>query len=727
VNNKRVQVKAPALSSSTAPVEAIETRPLLPLGAMVVASLLGAAGKVVAEEEKTLAPVTVTATAEAQDGLRATRTRVGRVVQDPHDIPQSVVTVTRSLMDEQETNTLREALRNVPGISFNAAEGGRSGDNMMLRGFYTFGDIYLDGIRDTAQYNRETFNLEQVDVLRGAAAMLFGRGQAGGVINQVSKTPMLYGINAASVGIGTEGYAAVNADLNQRIGETTALRVNVMAREEGSSRANPVSGVSPKIERMGIAPTIAFGLGAEHELTLSYYYLQTNDRPDYGVPFDNATRRPNAGYAMSGAYWGVDGSFDDSTTNIATLNYLYRIAPDTQWRTLIRGANYKRSYWAVAPQGGAPTANSLAAQAKTRETDTDNFVIQSDLNTTFTAWGMQHELLTGVEYLKEDSKRWGLQNLGTATNPVFRPGSVSGTPNTYSGDSYSLFVQDTVEFVRNWKAMVGVRRDEIRADYVSVAGTTRTAFDGDFGEWSFRTGLSWQPDAAQHYYLSWSDTFSPTADLYQLSGSASPPERGEVVELGAKWLLLDGDLALRTAFYSAEKTWERSTDLDSPQYAILTRKRRTNGMELEVAGRITDKWEVFGGVAFMSAENLELVPGANRNFLYQTPRNTPEQTANLWTTYKLFDGWKVGGGFEAKSERYGYQPAATGTTAFNPNTAPAYIVWNAMVAYEQPKYNVKLNAQNLFDKLYYDAIYDNGGFVYVGQERRFILSAEYKF
>ena len=693
---------------------------------MVVASLLGTTETVRAEEEKTLSPVTVTATAESQDGLRATRTRVGRVVQDPHDVPQSVVTVTRSLMDDQDVNTLREALRNVPGISFNAAEGGRSGDNMMLRGFYTFGDIYLDGIRDTAQYNRETFNLEQVDVLRGAAAMLFGRGQAGGVINQVSKTPMLYGINTAGVGVGSHGYAAFNADINQRFGETSAIRVNMMAREEDSSRSNPVSGTTPNIQRAGFAPSVSFGLGTEHELNLSYYYLMTSDRPDYGVPF-GTNRRPNESYAQSGAYWGVNGNFDNSDTNIATLNYLYRISPDTQWRTVLRAANYKRSYWAVAPQGGAPTQYSLASQAKTRETDTDNVAFQSDFNTTFTTFGMKNEFLAGFEYLYEDSKRWALRNQGTATRPMYRSGDFTGAPNTYNGNSYAIFAQDTLEFVRDWKLLLGVRRDEIRADYVSVTGNTSNAFSGDFGEWSYRTGLSWQPDPTQHYYLSYSDTFSPTADLYQLSGSAYPPERGNVAELGAKWLLLDGDLALRTALFTAEKTWERSTDLDSPQYSILTKKRRTNGVELEVAGRITDKWEVFGGVAFMSAEILEVAPGANRNFLHQTPRNTPEQTANLWTTYRLFDGWRIGGGFEAKSERYGYNPAGGGTAAFNPNVAPGYVRWDAMVAYEQPKYSVKLTLQNLFDKLYYDAIYDNGGFVYVGQPFRAILSAEYKF
>ncbi|HQR59537.1 MAG TPA: TonB-dependent receptor plug domain-containing protein, partial [Azonexus sp.] len=114
----------------------------LPLGAALVAGLFGAANAASAEEQ-TLAPVTVKAAAEQQDGYRATQTRVGKVVQDPQDVPQAITTITRSLMEEQDANTLREALRNVSGLSFNAAEGGRSGDNMMLRGFYTFGDIYL--------------------------------------------------------------------------------------------------------------------------------------------------------------------------------------------------------------------------------------------------------------------------------------------------------------------------------------------------------------------------------------------------------------------------------------------------------------------------------------------------------------------------------------------------------------------------------------------------------
>ena len=344
----------PALLPETSPAACcaaklpLSSPAVLPLGAMMVASLLGVTPAAQAASEATMPTVTVKAAAESETpGYLAGKTRVGKVVQDPHDVPQAITTITRSLIEEQEANSLREALRNVSGLSFNAAEGGRSGDNMMLRGFYTFGDMYLDGIRDTAQYNREVFNLEQVDVLRGAAAMLFGRGQAGGVINQVSKTPKLYGTNKVSAGVGTDGYLETKADLNQALGESTALRLNLMQREEGSPRSNPATGASPENQRTGVAASVAFGLETDHEVTLSHLLTKSNDRPDYGIPFANA--RPNQDYAKSGAYWGLSNTFDDSQTNVTTLSSLYKISPDTQWRNVARYGKYQRAYWASAP------------------------------------------------------------------------------------------------------------------------------------------------------------------------------------------------------------------------------------------------------------------------------------------------------------------------------------------------------------------------------------------
>jgi catecholate siderophore receptor len=684
VNKNTIARRKPGLRPSATGADlADELRPtLLPLVAAMMAGWLGLSHSALAEEEdKTLKAVTVTATQDAPDGYRASKTRVGKVAQDPHDIPQAITTVTRALLDEQDASSLREAMRNVAGLSFNAAEGGRSGDNMNLRGFYTFGDMYLDGVRDTAQYNREVFNLEQVDVLRGAAAMLFGRGQAGGVINQVSKTPMLYGINKVETSVGTDGYLELKADLNQRIGETTALRLNVMNRDEESWRKNPVTGATPEIHRTGVAPSIAFGLGTDHEVTLSHLYVTTRDIADYGVPFDNTTKRVNKAFSKTD-FWGLDNNFDDSETNVSTLNYQWKISSDTQLVTKLRNANYKRSYWAGAP--GNASNFATGGSAKTRESDTDNFVIQSDFSTRFNALGMKHEFIAGVEYLHEEAQRWSLANVNNAG--VYYKGLVGFTntagqivstapANQYTGDTYSVYVQDTVEFIPDWKLTAGVRRDKMESDYETNAYNrttnvlTTTRYSGDFGENSYRVGLSWQPQPEAHYYVSWSDSFSPTADLYQLAGAQYPAERSQVSEIGAKWLLLDGNLAFRTALYRADKEWERSTDLESTA-AVLTRKRRTDGIEFELAGRITDNWEVFSGVSVMDPTILKVAPDrttggscseaspcpVNPNLVGQVARNSPKFTFNLWTTYRLGMGWKVGGGVEHKSKRYGYNP-----------------------------------------------------------------------
>lgn len=724
---------------------------LLPLGAMLLGMTLAPEGMAAdaAAKEATLATVEVKdkQDVEVQDGYQATKTRVGKVLQDPHDIPQAVTTVTNKLMEEQQIGSLREALRNVSGLTFNAAEGGRSGDNMMLRGFYTFGDTYLDGIRDTAQYNRETFNLEQVDVLRGSAAMLFGRGQAGGVINQVSKVPLRKDQYKLTGSLGTDGYQEVTGDFNKRLGDSTAMRINVMKRDEGSWRNNPTTGAEPELHRDGIAASIATGLRTDDEFILGHIYTRTRDIPDYGFSFDNATRKPNTNFPVE-YFWGIDRNFDDSDTSITTGTWTHQFSPTSELRTSLRYADYERSYWARTPSATvAPGDTGLNLPSTnagpTRSMDYETLTLQSDYNTKFRVLGMKHELVAGVEYLHEDSHRHGLRNLGgtDALNPPnFQPyvESTTGNPVNFKGDSYAIYIQDTFEFMPFWKATLGVRRDELDADYSSATSPSL-----QYGEWSYRAALSWQPKEEQHYYLSFSDSFSPTADLYQLTVAPLPPERSQVIELGSKWLLMDGDLALRAALYRAEKEWERNTDLESTA-AVLTKKRRTDGLELEAAGRISEDWEIFAGLALMDAEILEVaenvnattgvITSANPGYKGQRARNTPPYTFNLWTTYKLGGGWKIGGGVEAKGDRYGYTPSGAGAiptlpseTKFHPNTAPAYERFDAMVAYEQKSWAVRLNVRNLLDKVWYDAIYDNGAFTIPGMRRSFILTGELKF
>lgn len=721
------------------------THRLLPLAATMMAVSFSAVaqqqdtGKT-GNTDQTLSTVIVTGQTENEvDGYLATKTRVGKILQDPHNIPQAVTTITNTLMEEQQVGSLREALRNVSGLTFNAAEGGRSGDNMNLRGFYTFGDMYLDGIRDTAQYNRETFNTEQIDVLRGAGAMLFGRGQAGGVINQVSKSPLEVDKYKLTGSMGTEGYKEVTLDLNKQFNVDTALRVNLMNRDEGSWRSNPANGDQAAFHRQGAAFSLGLNLASENRFWINHAELKTRDKPDYGISFDTVTRKPST-RLPSDYYWGTDKTFDNSDTHITTLVNEYKLSENSELRTQLRLANYKRSYWAKTPNLTAPPdANAVAGGNQTRTTDYETITLQSDFNTKFKTGSMAHEFLAGMEYLKEKNYRKGLQNFGgttVANPPAFYPyqDATAGAAAKFKSDSYALYVQDTVEFIPQWKATLGLRRDEMAANYSSTTSTKL-----NFGEWSTRAALSWHPAAETHFYLAWSDSFSPTADLYQLTVTPQPPERSQVMELGAKWLLMDGNLALRAAIYRANKDWERNADLESTA-TILTKKRRTDGLELEAAGRITDSWEVFSGLALMdarildTAENVNATTGvitkADAGLIGQRARNTPNYTFNLWSTYKLTGHWKIGGGVEAKGKRYGYSPTNTGAFVngvFNPNTAPAYLRWDTMVAYEEKSWALRLNIKNLFNTLYFDSIYDNGGFTVPGTKRAAILTGELKF
>jgi catecholate siderophore receptor len=718
-------------------------RKLLPLGAMLAGMTLApqdaAAQATPAAGETTLPTVNVQAGADKPDGMRATATRVGKTLQDPHDVPQAVTTITNTMLQEQQIGSLREALRNVSGLTFNAAEGGRSGDNFNLRSFYTFGDMYLDGIRDTAQYNRETFNLEQIDVLRGAGAMLFGRGQAGGVINQVSKTPLRSEEYTLTGSFGNLGYREATADLNKPINADVGLRVNLMQRDEGSWRTNPATGTQAEIHRRGIAFSLALNQDSNSKFWLNHYYAETKDNPDYGLAFDNNTRAPTQRMAAS-TFYNTDRNFDNSKTGITSLVNEYSLSQNSQLRTQLRFANYDRSYWAKTPSATVlPDGAGVTGGNQTRASKYQTVTLQSDYSTRFQALGMKHEVLAGFEYLREGSHRKGLQNYATAGGgPVFYPyqEAVAGNPNDFTGKSYAFYAQDTFEFIPRWKATLGIRRDQLDAVY-----NTATSPKLSYSENSYRAALSFQPTANAHYYLLGSDTFSPTADLYQLTVKPLPPERSKVIEIGAKWNLLDGDLALRTALYRAVKDWERNVDLEATA-AILTKKRRTDGIEFEVVGKLTSNWEMFSGLTFMDAkilevaENVNATTGAitlgNPGYVGQRARNTPKYTFNVWTTYKISAAWKIGGGVEAKGDRQGFNPSGAGAVptlngAYYPNTAPAYQRFDAMVSYEQKTWAMRLNIKNLFDKTYYDSLYDNGGFTVPGTRRAIILTTQLKF
>ncbi|MGL4766688.1 MAG: TonB-dependent receptor [Formosimonas sp.] len=669
-----------------------------------------------------------------QIGLKPVSTNVGKIKQKVKDIPQAVTSVTEQLMHDKNADTLKEALRNVAGITFNAGEGGRIGDNINLRGYSAVGDLYMDNIRDYAQYTRETFNFEQIDVLKGASSMLFGRGSTGGVINQVSKVAKPVDRNEISVTGGSNRYTRATVDLNKAVTDNVSLRLNAMKTDAKSFRNDVES------SRWGIAPTLTIGAGTQDEWSLAYYYLKSNATPDYGVPYVKSAAdgiaRP-LDVPISRFYGLSQVDFEKNRTGIATATYTHLFNNDSSIKTTLRDSRYDRDLRAVAPRllGAGLTdltvnANTVVnRQRQARGGKEHQTVLQSDFNTKFATGSVKHELLAGVELTRERSNRW--TNSNSIANPTTTVGSDNSTPtlpngfaagwtrtapNSYKANSYGLYVQDTVEFIPKWKVLAGLRYDRLNADYTRSTGGDLSL---NVGALSGRAGLLYQPNVDATYYVSYSTGFNSTAEAYQLDDrlANTDPEKTRNIEVGAKWSLLNDQLSVRTSLSRSEKTNERNTDLANPNVYLLSGQRHTDAWELEAAGRLSDKWEVFVNYALMKSK-IDQAAGTAANTQGRVPRNTPRHTAALWTTYKLPYGFKVGAGLEYVGKRWAND---TNTTLVG-----GYARVDGLVEYNVNKWlNVKLNVKNAFNKKYYEGVY--GGHVLPGTPRTFELNLTAKF
>ncbi len=680
--------------------------------------------KAAAQSETVLPPIRVEGARDERrgDGYQPGVTSIGKTPQLMRDIPQAVTIVPEQLMFDRNADTFREALRNVPSLTFNAGEGGRIGDNITLRGYSAVGDLYLDGVRDIAQYNRETFNLTQIEVLRGSASMLFGRGSTGGVINQVSKTPFLTDRGSLALTLGNNDYRRLTMDANKVTGENQAMRLNLMATQTDSLR----DALSAGQRRRGFAPSYSWGIGTQDEFTLAYYRLKDNNVPDYGVPFFQG-RPLNVPVET---FFGLATNYERNDTEFITGTYTHRFSNETQIKNVTRHANYMRDLRAVAPRlVGTPVSilptTVVTRQLQARGGEEHTWTNQTDLSTRFSTGFIKHQLLTGVEVIYERAERWNYTQ--NPANPIATIGNanpfVAFTPNmtrqgqaSYKGTSLGVYAQDVMEIARGWKVLMGARWDSFGADY------DRPPPLGDLSQrlrtWSYRTGLIHQPTTTSAYYASYGTSFNPSAELYQLDDRTAntDPESSRNIELGAKFELFDGNLSLRSALFRTEKLNERNTDLANQTVSLLSGRRHTEGVEIEWAGRINPQWDVFGALSFMRA-SIDVASGQQLGTLGKRPINTPSHTYSFWSTYKLGDGWRAGGGVEGVGDRFADQN--------NANMVPGYSRVDGLIEYSQARYTVKLNALNLLNKTYYEGVYQ--GHVLPGNKRAVQVLVELKY
>jgi catecholate siderophore receptor len=675
------------------------------------------------EEPITLPPVIVQ---DQNNPYVPPESSLSRIPVPLQDVPQSITVIPQRLMQERATSSFQEALRNVPGISFQAGEGGVQGNNLTLRGYNARNDIFLDGVRDQGSYFRDIFNIESIEVLKGPSSQYFGRGSTGGAINQVSKVPQVTPGYGGTFSLGNGIYLRGTADINQPITPTIALRVNLIAHKDDVVGRDVV-----EQKRMGFAPSISFGLGTPTQLTLSYLIQGEDNIPDYGLPyFDN---KYPARVDRNNFYGFAREDYERTLLNVGTARFDHRFNDMFSVRNTLRYSHNDREHETTGPRFNAATFPDFFNRNRPARDLVEQILSnQTDLTAKFDTYGFKHTLVTGVEFSGESLDRTNYAFANIPPVSVHNPNSHQSTAGMTKRVSaradgnafgFGIFAADQIKLNEYFDLVGGVRWDYFDTDFDNTAIAaanvrTRTDLNRTDKMWSYRGGLIFHPTPSQSYYFSYATAFNPSAEAVQLTedNEQTAPEKNETFEVGTKLQFFNGALSVQSAVFRINKTNARVTDPESPTgQLVLDGKQRVQGFEIGLAGRILPNLNVFGGYTFLDTE-FRKSPDANveGNELLNVPRHS----ATLWTTYDFLEKWQIGGGPTYVSSRY--------NNAANLARIPGHVLWDATLAYQLTKnFQLRLNAINLTNDLYYSNI--SGGHVVPGIGRTFIFSTSFKF
>jgi catecholate siderophore receptor len=733
----------------------------LPIPALLALMASGAAaqstapGPAPADTAPVLPAVRAKAAPESSDkeSVRATTTTIGKGKQDLRDVPQSVTVVTERLIDDRNLDTMKEALRNTAGITFLAAEGGE--EDIRLRGFplQASGDVFVDGIRDPAFYDRDTFFLERLEVLRGSASMLFGRGSTGGAVNMVTKAPRLMTENQIEVTLGSYEYKRVVGEFNVGLNDNSAFNLGLMATEADNN------GAGSSLSKWGIGAGFRTGIGERNEFSIGFYHLDNNNGMNYGMPFiRRIATSPTATELLPlppERYYGMASDYNAGTASTLTLGHIHRFSSQTELNTRARIGNYGRDQRAgtvrfagaaLQPDGqlvslqtfGPNTVINRGTQLKIQEMR--NLFVQSDLTTKFSALGVRHEVLAGADVAKEHKEVFNQRTAAQGGVTLTKPTTTVGTPddgawidesrrvlrktNQYESTAFGAYVQDLIEFLPGWKLLVGLRYDKLTGDYdtfVVPPTTPVPSYRMKVSEVSKRAGLIYQPNDRLSFHFSAATSFNTSGDAYSLSNANEdiPPEQSINVELGGRWESAGGNFTTRAAVFRSTKLHERNTDPLITNLVTLSGKRHVAGLELDITGRLLPGWEVYGSYMWLPVARIdEGVPGAEGEG--SRPSLTPRHSGTIWTTYQLTPQLRVGGGLNARSSQ---------TPLRNPVGVeiPKFITADLMAEYAvvRDKFTIKANLVNVTDKLYADSVYP--GHYIPGPGRMLQVTGKWKF
>jgi len=604
------------------------------------------------------------------------------------DIPQSLVVITRDVIDDQGMTGMGDLVRYAPGVTMGQGEGHR--DAPVFRGNLTTSDFFVDGVRDDLQYLRDLYNVERVDVIFGPGALVFGRGTGGGAINRVSRTAG-ESIRQVEASFGSFGQARVAADLGAAFGETLSARINGVFEDSESYRDEV------EIERLGFAPTLRIAPSDANRFDIFAEYFSDERTVDRGVPSENG--RPWTG-PVETFFGNPDLSYSD--IEVATLRgvFSHDFGAGLSFRGVVSYGDYAKYYSNVF--AGSPVnsvADTVTISSYNAATDRENFLAQADLVWETSFAGLDHTILFALEAGRQESYNrrvnsasgvFSLDDRGRNFEPDFS--LAPAIDNTNELDLFAALVQDQVEFTPELRAVLGLRWDSFDLSFDDRRpGAEDFARRDEFV--SPRLGLIWEPVSGVTLYSAWSQAFLPQSgeqfNSLNASRAAFEPEEFENLEVGLRWQPSDG-LLLSATLYRLDRTNTVAPGA-APGTLVLTGSQRAEGFEAALQGEVREGWHVIGALAIQDAEITSTTSAAPEG---RVAPLVPRFSASLWNRISLSERFDVAFGVIHQDEQF--------ASITNAVVLPAYTRFDAALFFAlNDTVDLQLNVENLSGERYW--------------------------
>ncbi|HGF5097603.1 TPA: TonB-dependent receptor [Vibrio parahaemolyticus] len=613
------------------------------------------------------------------------------------DVPQAVSVVTKTEMQDRGAVRLVDALDGVAGVNNTLGEGSR--DQFMIRGFDSLNDMYRDGMRDdgTLQSYRSLANVERVEIVKGPAGALYGRGSAGGIINLVTKRANGENFTHVKGSVGSNSQYVGQVDSSMAFSDKVNGRINLEYRQAGSYVDHVDS------NDFFIAPTIRALPADGHTIDIDVEYAHQELVPYRGVPSKNG--KP-VDLPVS-TYFGGTNDYQESDSLRVAVDYEWRL--NDQWVWNNRAAFNHIELEQKGTRQGKVTGNEVSQTV-------NNFGYDPRTTTTLQSeliWETNdNQLMLGADFNQIDidltlasDKTLPPQNIynpvvGPTPDPGFKPFRDNTTTTT------GVYVQD----VYTWGdlSVIGnVRYDSMELEQ-QKAGSGKEKLDDD--KVSYRAGLVYRINYDTSVYASLARSWQlPYAGIY-INPKLAEFFHTDLKEVGAKAYLLDNALMLNAALFQIDQE-QPQTNVDGD--VIDKIEVRHQGIELEARGQITKQWDISVGYSYLDAEDKATG---------KKPNDVSDHLFSLWSTYQLDDNWRLGGGVKYVGDRYAGNDEAV--------ALGDYTTVDLMAAYTTGRHKIQANAYNILDEKYIlGATNGTSGLNQIGYgaPAEFMLSYGYQF